>query len=138
MSLVNIKPRWTFLMSSLVEELGSYSNPIVKIWQLSNFFKICLSYAKIYTKRDSIYTNMISNESLGYNLSNEYKLYVRDDSKNFVEAKILPLPLQKLRKMTIFYRKLSINYYFKLNFDFCHIKPMKYIIYNKTSTNKWP
>ena len=70
---------------------------------------------------------MLPNESLGHNLSNGYKLYVLNDSVNFVEAKILPLPLQKLRKMTIFYRKLSINYYFKLNFDFCHIKLVKYI-----------
>ena len=81
---------------------------------------------------------MVSNESLGYYLSNRYKLYVLNDSQKFVEAKILPLPLQKLRKMAIFYRNFSINYYFKLNFDFCHIKPVKYIKCNKTSTNKWP
>ena len=53
---------------------------------------------------------MVSNDSLGPNLSNRYKLYFRSDSKYFVEAKILPLPLQKLRKMAIFYQKLSINY----------------------------
>ena len=79
---------------------------------------------------------MTSNERLGHNLSNRYKLYVLNDSENFVEAKILPL--QKLRKMAIFYRKLSIYYYFKLNFDFCHIKPVTYIKCNKTSKYKWP
>ena len=81
---------------------------------------------------------MVSNNSLGPHLSNRYKLYVLNDSQKFVEAKILPLPLQKLRKMEMFYQKLSINYYFILNFDFCHMKPVKYIKCNKTSTNKWP
>ena len=80
---------------------------------------------------------MAPRESLGYNLSNRYKLYVLNNSVNFVEAKTLPLPLQKLRKMAILYRKLSINYYFKLNFAFCQIKPVKYIKCNKTSTNNW-
>ena len=40
--------------------------------------------------------------------------------------------------MSIFYRKLSVNCYFKLNCDFFHIKPVEYIECNKTSTNKWP
>ena len=79
---------------------------------------------------------MAPSESLGYNLSNRYKLYILNGSVNFVEAK--PPSLQKLRKVAMFYRKLSINYYFKLNFAFCHIKPVKYIKYNKSSTNYWP
>ena len=45
---------------------------------------------------------MVSNESLGYNLSNRCKLYALNDSENFVKAKILPLPVQKLKKMAFF------------------------------------
>ena len=66
---------------------------------------------------------MVSNDCLGLNLSNRYKLYFLNDSKYLVETKILPLPLQKLRKMAIFYRKLSINYYFKLNLTFVVTNP---------------
>ena len=48
---------------------------------------------------------MVSNESLGHNLSNAYKIYALYAGQNFAEAKNLPLPLLKLRKKAIFWSK---------------------------------
>ena len=48
---------------------------------------------------------MVSNESLGYNLSNKYKIYLFYACQNVVEAKNLPLPLLKLSKNAIFWSK---------------------------------
>ena len=67
---------------------------------------------------------MVPNESLGYNLFNRYKLFVFNGSENFVEAKILPLPLQKMRKMAFSGRKVVNKLLFQINFDFYHIKPV--------------
>ena len=81
---------------------------------------------------------MVPNESLQYNLSNEYNIYILNGSQIFSEAKILPLPLLKLRKKAFFGRKVLINYYFILYWDCFYIKCFKYITCNKTSTNKAP
>ena len=51
---------------------------------------------------------MVSNESLGHNLSNEYKIYRFYACQNVAEAKNLPLPLLKLSKNAIFWLK-SLN-----------------------------
>ena len=51
---------------------------------------------------------MVSNESLGYNLSNKYKIYLFYACQNVAEAKMLPLPLLKLSKNAIFWSK-SLN-----------------------------
>ena len=56
---------------------------------------------------------MVSNESLEYNLSNKYKIYLFYPCQNVAEAKNLPQPLLKLSKIQFFSRKVSINYNFK-------------------------
>ena len=112
-------------MRSLVVELGSFLNFIIKNWQLSKFLIICLCHPEINAKRASIYTNRVSNDSIEYNLFSRYKFNALIGSKMFIEAQILPLLLQKLMKMNIFYRKFTINYYFKLQFDSFYIERVK-------------
>ena len=52
---------------------------------------------------------MVSNESLGHNLSNIYNIYAFCACQNVAEAKNLPLPLLKFSKNAIFWSK-SLNY----------------------------
>ena len=80
---------------------------------------------------------MVSNESLEHNLSNRYKIYALYNSHNFAVVEIVPLPQVKLGKMAFFCRKVSINYYFKAQFDCFYVTRIRYITCNKTRTNNW-
>ena len=88
-------------------------------YQISSQY-VLLSYN--YYQKVLLCTNMVSNEILVYKLSNRYKLNVLNGSKRLPESYILPLPLQKCRKISIFF----INDYFELYFNYFHIEPVKY------------
>ena len=57
---------------------------------------------------------------------------------NFHSSKNSTPTPKKIKKKTIFGRKIRIIYYFKLYYDCFYIKCVRCISYNKTSTNKWP
>ena len=52
----------------------------------------------MYTKQSWKYINMVSNESLYYDLSIEYKIYTLCGYQILSDVKNLPLPLPEMKK----------------------------------------
>ena len=56
----------------------------------------------MYTKQSWKYINIVSNESLLYYLSIEYKIYTLCNEQMLSDVKNLPLPLPEMKKKEMF------------------------------------
>ena len=65
---------------------------------------------------------MVSNESLGYNLSNKYKIYLFYACQNVAKAKKLPIPLLKLSENAFFWSKSLNKFLFQVTVDCFYIR----------------
>ena len=76
--------------------------------QIFEFFNYFPFLAWNFTQNVYKYIDRVPNESYVYNLLDRYRIYILCCSEIFVEAKILPLPLQKSRKRAFFGEKSSL------------------------------